>query len=87
MHPTTKIEALIAIAIDATMQIGDVGGWRGAGDVAISSFFLPLSLSLSLFYIFLGCISFEVKMETEMIFRCFGSHFRSTGNAFQFDRI
>ena len=26
-------------------------------------------------------------METEMIFRCFGSHFRSTGNAFQFDRI
>ena len=54
MHPTAKIEALIAIAIDATMPIGDVGGRRGAGDVAISSFFLSLSLSfslsLSLFY-------------------------------------
>ena len=55
--------------------------------VAISSFFLPLSLSLSLFSIFQGRKSFEVKMETEMIFCCFGSQIRSTGNAFQFDRI
>ena len=59
------------------------------GDVAIDSFFLPLSLSLSLSLssIFQGRKLFEVKMETEMIFRCFGSHFRSIGNAFQFDRI
>ena len=64
---------------------GDVGGRCGAGDVAISSFSLSLSLSLS--SIFQGWKSFEVKMETEMIFRCFGSHFWSTGNAFQFDRI
>ena len=68
---------------------GDVGGRCGAGDVAISSFFLPfsLSLALSLSSIFQGQKSFEVKMETKMIFRCFGSHFRSTGNAFQFDQI
>ena len=65
---------------------------HGVGDVAISSFFLPLSLSLS--SIFQGQKTFEVKMETKMIFRCFGSHFWSTGNdfrstrnAFQFDRI
>ena len=53
--------------------------------VAISSF--SLSLSLSLFSIFQGRKSFEVKMEMEMIFRYFGSQIRSTGNAFQFDRI
>ena len=53
----------------------------------ISSFFLPLSCSLSLSSIFQGRKSFEVKMETEMIFRCFGSEIRSTGNAFQFDQI
>ena len=58
---------------------------RGAGDVAISSFFLPLSLSLS--STFQGRKSFEVKMETKMIFHCFGSEIRSTGNAFHFDRI
>ena len=51
------------------------------------SFSLSLSLSLSLSSIFQGWKSFEVKMETEMIFRCFGSHFWSTGNAFQFDQI
>ena len=33
-------------AIEASHDASDVGGWRGAGDVAISS----LSLSLSLFY-------------------------------------
>ena len=61
-------------------------------DDLYSLFSLSLSLSLSL--IFQGQKSFEVKMETEMIFRCFGSHFWSTGNdfrstrnAFQFDRI
>ena len=43
---------------------------------------LSLSLALSLSFIFQGQKSFEVKMETEMIFRCFGSHFRSIGNAF-----
>ena len=43
---------------------------------------LSLSFSLSLSSIFQGRKSFEVKMETEMIFRCFGSHFRSIGNAF-----
>ena len=74
------------------IAIGASRDWRGAGDVAISSFSLSLSLSLS--SIFQGWKSFEVKMETEMIFCCFGSHiwstrndFRSTGNAFQFDRI
>ena len=44
-------------------------------------------LSLSLSSIFQGRKSFEVKMETEMIFRCFGSEIQSTENAFQFDRI
>ena len=48
---------------------------------------LALSLSLSLSFIFEGQKSFEVKMETEMIFHCFGSYFRSTRNAFQFNRI
>ena len=56
----------------------DVGGRRGAGDVTIS---------LSLSSIFQGRNSFKVKMETEMIFCCFGSEIRSTRNAFQFDRI
>ena len=65
---------------------------RGAGDVFFrvrDLFFLSpsLFLSLSLSSIFQGRKSFEVKMETEMIFRCFGSEIRSTGNAFQFDRI
>ena len=46
-----------------------------------------LALSLSLSSIFQGRKSVEVKMKTEMIFRCFGSNFRSIGNAFQFDRI
>ena len=43
----------IAIAINASRDrrgVGDVGGRRGAGDVAISSFFLSLSLSLSLLF-------------------------------------
>ena len=52
------------------------------GDVAIS-----LSLSLSLSSIFQGRKYFEVKIEMENHFRCFGSQIRSTGNAFQFDRI
>ena len=56
---------------------------RGAGAIAISSFSLPLSLSS----IFQGRKSFEVKIETKMIFLRFGSEIRSTGNAFQFDRI
>ena len=44
------------------------------GDVAIDSFFLPLSLSLSLSLssIFQGRKLFEVKIETENHFRCFG---------------
>ena len=46
-----------------------------------------LALSLSLSSIFQGRKSVEVKMKMEMIFRCFGSNFRSTGNAFQFDQI
>ena len=50
-------------------------------------FLLSFSLSLSLSSIFQGRKSFEVKMKTEMIFRCFGSNFWSTGNAFQFDQI
>ena len=50
-------------------------------------FSLSLSLSLSLSSIFQGWKSFEVKMETEMIFCCFGSQIRSTRNAFQFDQI
>ena len=41
-----------------------------------------LALSLSLSPIFQGRKSFEVKMKTEIIFRCFGSNFWSTGNAF-----
>ena len=72
-----KIEASIAIAIviGATAPAGDVGGrWCRS---------LSLSLSLSL----QGRKSFEVKIETENHFRCFGSQIRSTGNAFQFDRI
>ena len=60
-------------------------------DDLYSLFFLSPSLSfsrsLSLSPIFQGRKLFEVKMETEMISRCFGSHFRSTENAFQFDRI
>ena len=56
---------------------------RGAGAIAISSFSLPLSLSS----IFQGRKSFEVKIETKMIFLRFGSEIWSTGNAFQFDRI
>ena len=62
----------------------------GAGDVFFrihDLFFLSPSLFLSLSSIFQGRKSFEVKMEIEMIFRCFGSKIRSTGNAFQFDRI
>ena len=56
---------------------------RGASAIAISSFSLPLSLSS----IFQGRKSFEVKIETKMIFLRFGSEIWSTGNAFQFDRI
>ena len=48
-------------------------------------FFLSPSLSLS--SIFQGRKSFEVKIETKMIFLRFGSEIWSTGNAFQFDRI
>ena len=74
----------VSIAIEASRDrrdAGDVGGqYRRAR-------LWTISLSLSLSPIFQGWKSFEVKMETEMIFRCFGSHFRSTGNAFQFDRI
>ena len=47
--------------------------------------FSPPSLSLS--SIFQGRMSFKVKMETEIIFRCLGFEIRSTRNAFQFDRI
>ena len=43
--------------------------------------------SLSLSSIFQDRKYFEVKTETENHFRCFGSQIRSTGNAFQFDRI
>ena len=56
-------------------------------DDLYSLFFLSPSLSLFLSFIFEGHKSFEVKMETEMIFCCFGSYFRSTRNAFQFNRI
>ena len=70
--------------------------WRGAGDVGAVSviarcrhdrdlFFLSPSLSLSLSSIFQGRKSFEVKIETKMIFLRFGSEIRSTGNVFQFD--
>ena len=45
------------------------------------------SLSLSFSSIFQGWKYFEVKIETENHFHCFGSQIRSTGNAFQFDRI
>ena len=88
-----KIEA--EIAIGATAPADDVGGamrrsrsqsalprqpvMSADGDVALS-----LSLSLSLFQ---DRKYFEVKIETENHFRCFGSQIRSTGNAFQFDRI
>ena len=44
------------------------------------------SLSLSLFYFPRLEIIWSEK-KTEIIFRCFGSNFRSTGNAFQFDQI
>ena len=80
--------ALCAIVIKALRNrdrrgASDVGGrYRRARLWTIS-----LSLSLSLSSIFQGRKSFEVKMETEMIFRCFGFHFRSIGNAFQFDQI
>ena len=79
--------ALRTIAIEASRNrdrrdAGDVGGrWRAW------LWTISLSLSLSLFSIFQDRKSFEVKMETKMIFRCFGSHFRSTENAFQFDQI
>ena len=87
-----------SIAIEASRDrrgAGDVGGQYRQARLwtisTLSSFFLPLSLSLalslSLSPIFQGRKLFEVKMETEMISRCFGSHFRSTENAFQFDRI
>ena len=65
--------------------ISALRNWRGAGAIVISSFFLPLSLSL--FSIFQGQKSFEVKIETEIHFLRFGSEIRSTGNALQFDRI
>ena len=45
------------------------------------------SLSLSFSSIFQGRKYFEVKIETENYFRCFGSQIQSIGNAFQFDRI
>ena len=45
------------------------------------------SLSLSFSSIFQGWKYFEVKIETENHFHCFGSQIRSIGNAFQFDRI
>ena len=63
---------------------------RAIGAVPMMSWSLlsfSLSLSLSLSSIFQGRKSFEVKMETEMIFCCFSSQIRSIGNAFQFDRI
>ena len=44
-------------------------------------------LSLSLSSIFQGRKYFEVKIEMENHFRCFGSQIWSTGNAFQFDQI
>ena len=53
----------------------------------MSRSFLSLSLSLSLSSIFQGRKLFEVKIETENHFCCFGSQIRLTGNAFQFDRI
>ena len=70
----TKIKTEIAI-----------GATAPASDVAIDSFFLPPSLSLS--SIFQCRKYFEVKIETENHFRCFGSQIWSTGNAFQFDLI
>ena len=73
-------------AMPVKVVIADVDGRRDAGE-SRDLFFLSLSLSLSLFSIFQGRKSFEVKMETEMIFRYFGSQIRSTGNTFQFDRI
>ena len=74
-----KIEAEIAIVIGATVLAGDVGG-QGCHD----RFSLSLSLSLSLSSIFQGQKYFEVKIEKENHFRCFGSQIWSTGNAFQF---
>ena len=81
---TNKGEIAIG-AVGATAPAGDVGGRHSAGDVAIFSFSLSLSLSLS--SIFQGRKLFEVKIETENHFCCFGSQIRLTGNAFQFDRI
>ena len=52
----------------------------------LSPFSLSLSLSLSL-STFQGWKYFEVKIEMENHFRCFGSQIRSARNAFQFDRI
>ena len=77
----SKLRAIGTVPVMSADNIGELGFGRSLLSL------LSLSLSLSLSPIFQGWKSFEVKMETEMIFRCFGSHFRSTGNAFQFDRI
>ena len=62
-----------------------IGATVPTSDVTINSFSLPsLSLSLSTFQ---GWKYFEVKIEMENHFRCFGSQIRSARNAFQFDRI
>ena len=83
---TLSRSKLRAIAI-GTVPVMSAKGVVPVMSQSLLSFSLSLSLSLSLSSTFQGRKSFEVKMETEMIFRCFGSEIRSTGNAFQFDRI
>ena len=83
----SKLRAIGAVLVMSADNIGKLGFGRSLLSLLSFSLSLFLSLSLSLSPIFQGRKLFEVKMETEMISRCFGSHFRSTENAFQFDRI
>ena len=83
----SKLRAIGAVLVMSADNIGKLGFGRSLLSLLSFSLSLFLSLSLSLSPIFQGRKLFEVKMETEMISRCFGSHFLSTENAFQFDRI
>ena len=82
---TLRPIAIGTVPVMSADDIGELGFGRSL--LSLLSFSLSLSLSLSLSFIFEGQKSFEMKMETEMIFHCFGSYFRSTRNAFQFNRI